>query len=662
MDSSLSSRTSDAMATVAPLTILLGFSAACYLLLAFQLSSKKEEVGHISISISFAVIGLWVLGGAIGIAAGSYAIFSFGRLGHFVGIAILPVSLLLYFRQYTGRDISRVMVVALMIVPVFTIIVAATNQIHEFMWSSPAVNVAGEFLVRPIAWGPWYVFVQAPFGYTVVGLGVLTLVMHSNAVAPANRRRLFVLAGATTVPIVALLAYDLGYGPNTVSVLPILFTAMLPIYAWIFLGERLAMFSPLAYETVFQNMQDPVVVVDEAERIIGLNRSAEAMLKLKETDVLCASFESVFGADVPVVHQVLKTGVPQRMMTKTGRFLHVQVSSLKGNSESSRSGRVLMFRDVSDVEKSVREARNSDLMLRALVDHSVNGIVRLRWVTDDDGSNTLRCIFANSAAGKFLLADPQDMIDRSADDLVRLASSGMDDRAAENVREQFRFATEHGEIIDTEVRVGQKGTGKWMRVIGESVGDDVAITFIDITDKKVKEIQMESIAWSDPLTSVLNRRGFEQNATERLSDSEDDATGALLFMDLNDFKLINDDYGHQVGDQLLIIAAERIRTRLRSCDIIGRLGGDEFVALVPDADEATADKLASRLSKSLGSTYIIGAEVLSCPASIGLALYPVHASTLTGLLRVADQAMYRAKARCRMAANVDYIDLLEKAM
>ena len=173
---------------------------------------------------------------------------------------------------------------------------------------------------------------------------------------------------------------------------------------------------------------------------------------------------------------------------------------------------------------------------------------------------------------------------------------------------------------------------------------------------------MESMASSDPLTGVLNRRGFERDASRRLSESADDATGALLFIDLNEFKVINDSYGHEFGDQLLTIAAQRLKKSLRSCDIIGRPGGDEFVALVPDVDHEVAAKLAERLTVALEEPYLIGAEKLKCTASIGLALYPENANTLTGLLREADQAMYRAKARCRGASDVKSADLLEKAV
>jgi diguanylate cyclase (GGDEF)-like protein len=142
----------------------------------------------------------------------------------------------------------------------------------------------------------------------------------------------------------------------------------------------------------------------------------------------------------------------------------------------------------------------------------------------------------------------------------------------------------------------------------------------------------------------------------------DDETGALLFIDLNEFKQINDDYGHGIGDQLLTTAARRLCGSLRVQDIIGRQGGDEFVALVPNVTSEVAEQLAARLTKSLEVPYLIFTHTLRCAASIGYALYPDNAHTLTGLMRAADRAMYRAKVRCRGVSNIRRIDLLEKAV
>ena len=345
------------------------------------------------------------------------------------------------------------------------------------------------------------------------------------------------------------------------------------------------------------------------------------------------------------------------------RFLHVQVSPMTSDKVSLRDGKVLMFRDVSDVEQAQAEVRASEKLLRTLIDHSVNGILRLRWEQEEGGDfRKLRCIFANAMAGRFLSADREDLVDCSGEQLVKIATNAMDPDESADIVNSFRRSTDVGDSIDIEVNHKSGGSNKWLRMICEPFGNDIALTFVDITDGKAKEQHMESIARSDPLTGVLNRRGFERDASKRLTESADDATGALLFVDLNDFKIINDSFGHEVGDQLLTIAAKRLRKSLRSCDIIGRPGGDEFVALVPDVTPEVADKLANRLATALEEIYLIGDQKHHCAASIGLALYPKNANTLTGLMREADQAMYRAKARCRGVTNIRSADLLEKAM
>lgn len=646
------------------LSFLLAIGAVGYLFLGVRMLGGKRQIGSLPLGITFLVLSYWVMGGAIEQTAGSIVVFSIGRLSHFVGTAIIPVTIFMCFREFTGRVNSASFVIALLIVPVLSIIVAATNYWHEFMWYLPAVGESIEFLTRPAEFGPWFYFVHGPYSYALLGASLLTLMMHSKAVASSQRRSLLVLAGSAAAPVIAVIAYDLGLGPNTVSTLPIVFACMLPIYAWLVVGDERIGFTPLAYETVFQNMQDPVIVVDDEERIISLNHGAELLLKKAEADVLREPLDKVFGADASEVHAALATGRPQKMLTASGRFLHIQVTPIATNNAIASNASVVMFRDVSDVEKAQKEVLNSERLLRTLVDHSVNGIVRLRWFDDgkEPGARQLRCIFANAAAGRYLNTDSQKLTNSTADNLLEFATTGLPKDDGIAMRESFAEAASRGEVFDTETRVVLGGSAKWLRMIGEPVGDDFALTFVDVTDGKAKERRMESIASTDPLTGVLNRRGFERDATERLTQSEDDAIGALLFIDLNNFKQINDRYGHEIGDQLLIVAAERLQTSLRSCDIIGRPGGDEFVALVPNVNPEVAENLATRLADSLEQEYVIDGQKLPCTASIGLALYPEHASTLTGLLHAADAAMYRAKARNRSTPRAGDRDLLEKAV
>jgi len=643
------------------LSILLIFSTACYLLLGLRLVAGKREIGSLPIGILFIVISVWVMGGAIELMSTTYELFSIGRTGHFIGTAIVPIIAYVCFREYTGAETSRRAIVLLMIIPTLSVVLAASNADHQFMWALPFANEAGEFLTRPDHWGPWFSFVHLPYSYAVIAAAMLTLVGHSSTVAPAQRRGLLLLVAACIAPLGATAAYDLGIGSNTVSFVPIVFAAMLPVYAWLLFGEQIIEFTPLAYEAVFQNMQDPVIVIDEQCRVIGLNHTAEYLLDVEEKKALLMPLENLLGEDSPEVFDALHSGQPKKMMTSTGRYLHVQASNIDSKRAFARGGRMLMFRDVSDVERAQTEVRKSEKLLRTLIDHSVNGIIRLRWLRDDNGSRSLMSIFANSAAGKFLGRDANQLEDFPAEEIMELATSGMDKNAAAEILKQFERAVLSAHSLDVEVFHRYRGESRWLRVICEPVGDDFAMTVVDITEGKAKERHMESIAVSDPLTGVLNRRGFEQDASRRLTESADDATGALLYVDLNDFKQINDEFGHEVGDQLLIIASKRLRKSLRYFDIIGRPGGDEFVVLVPDVDDLVAEELATRVSESLEETYQIGNEKLKCAASIGFSLYPKNANTLTGLLREADQAMYRAKARCRGMAKISGCDLLEKA-
>jgi PAS domain-containing protein len=277
------------------IAVLLMVSAACYLALGMRLVTAKREVGTMPIGLLFLVVSAWVVGGAIELLSTSFYFFSIGRTMHFVGTALLPVAAYFCFREYTGRSTSLHSITLLLTIPFVSITLAATNYFHEFMWFLPIANDAGQFLTRPEQWGPWFLFVHAPYSYIVIGAAILTLLTHSTAVARAHRRALFLLVAACFAPLTATLAYDLGFGSDTISFVPFVFTVMLPIYAWLVLGEQIVEFTPLAYETVFQNMQDPVVVVDDQGRIIGLNRGAETLLDVSETSALLEPLNHYFG-------------------------------------------------------------------------------------------------------------------------------------------------------------------------------------------------------------------------------------------------------------------------------------------------------------------------------------------------------------------------------
>jgi len=191
-----------------------------------------------------------------------------------------------------------------------------------------------------------------------------------------------------------------------------------------------------------------------------------------------------------------------------------------------------------------------------------------------------------------------------------------------------------------EVSIESERGEKWLRIVGEPVGDDFSVTLIDITQRKRNEDKMLADALRDPLTGILNRRGFDQEGSSCIRRS---SVGAVLYLDLNQFKSINDRFGHQAGDALLKAFGHRLEFCLRPEDILGRLGGDEFAIVLPGVPVEDVKHIAERLVQTASEAYIIQGQEIRCTASVGIALMPKHGEELWHLLSVADGAMYDAK-------------------
>lgn len=190
----------------------------------------------------------------------------------------------------------------------------------------------------------------------------------------------------------------------------------------------------------------------------------------------------------------------------------------------------------------------------------------------------------------------------------------------------------------------------WGLVAAQTVtyaGEQCVLTGLyDITERKQRDDHIRRMAFRDPLTRLPNRASFDQNLRRALALAQVSGKRlALLFVDLDEFKNINDTYGHKGGDRMLQAIAIRLANSLRKTDFAARLGGDEFVVLFPEAVdiEAVAGlawKLLGRISKPL----MIEGQDCGVTASIGISFFPDDGADLHALLKNADIAMYRAKA------------------
>ncbi len=171
----------------------------------------------------------------------------------------------------------------------------------------------------------------------------------------------------------------------------------------------------------------------------------------------------------------------------------------------------------------------------------------------------------------------------------------------------------------------------------------------DITARKQAESRLRELATHDTLTGLPNRALLHERVQRMLDACPENGRVAVLFLDLDRFKEVNDSFGHDLGDVLLCEVATRLRAALRPDDVIARLGGDEFVVAAPDLAPAGADAaaIAARLLDALTAPVRVGGQDVIIGASIGIAVYPQDAATREGLFQAADTAMYRAKGTGR---------------
>ena len=216
-----------------------------------------------------------------------------------------------------------------------------------------------------------------------------------------------------------------------------------------------------------------------------------------------------------------------------------------------------------------------------------------------------------------------------------------------------RLAAAPGSVSGGEVRMRHAdGRWRWIELVGTNLLQDpdvrgIVLNCRDVTDRRSLEDQLRHQAFHDPLTNLANRPLLVDRIEHELEGRplESPATTAVLLMDLDDFKTVNDSLGHAAGDELLAAVADRVRATLRGRDTAARIGGDEFGILIRTSDRVEVEAIANRILAAVSEPIDLGDHRLTVAASMGIAFAEGRKTTADELLRSADVAMYMAKAR-----------------
>ena len=393
------------------------------------------------------------------------------------------------------------------------------------------------------------------------------------------------------------------------------------------------------FRNLFEQAGDSIFIANSNMQIVDANARACQALGYTEKEMLQLSVMDVdirFDYTTSVLAN-LRAGIPQLMdvvkKRKDGTTFPAEVHVSRFEEDGKEFFQAIV-RDLTEREEAQRKIRESELRIREVIEMTPAGY----FVTDGNG----------------LILDVNPA-------LCRLSGFRKGHLVGHKLNKLFSFPPQEG---DAFAKGGPKSINGTEAVIKHQNGQDLLVLLngsikrdsggnaecvtgfmTDITERKQAESRLKHLATHDTLTGLPNRALLNERVEHMLEHGPRNSTIAVMFIDLDRFKEVNDSFGHELGDTLLCEVAGRLKRELRPSDVVARLGGDEFVvAAYCSNGNTSAACIAQKLLSVLASPITVGSNDVIIGASIGISMFPQDAQSKEILFQSADTAMYRAKA------------------
>lgn len=437
---------------------------------------------------------------------------------------------------------------------------------------------------------------------------------------------------------------DLGRCSHVVSVVNDVTQEKLAKYAREEALKRLEE-SNAKYRSLFESNGDAVLTLTLQGKINGGNQRARMLVKWPLSELAGADFSVLLEAEEAErskhVFQEAIDGIYNdhrlHLISKEGDKIACLVKFIPIIVQNEVTGFYLMAKDMTELDVLVSKYLESEKNFRVMAENVYDVIVLM--------NRQKQYLYVSPSSSEIFGIPPEEVGGRQPFFNVHPEDLPL-------VDDQFQQAVQEARPYSMQLRINHHHRGWiWTEMNGTPVYDqDGAFSHMvmivrDISVQKKHEQQLEYYAFHDVLTGLPNRRYFQEVSSAKLMErAKADSTIALAVIDLDDFKKINDEHGHEAGDEVLKLFAERLSSLERAKFMAARMGGDEFVVLLENVEtQCEAEQAELQIRSALSGDWKIGELPVAVEFSIGVAMAPAVGQTVSSVLKKADEAMYKNK-------------------